>query len=59
MNIITKPIFKKKQLQSDEAESLTNQMSKEEIKKKKKSITQKDLKNKGEKKNINWRATKI
>jgi hypothetical protein len=34
-------------------------MSKEEIKKKKKSITQKDLKNKGEKKNINWRATKI
>jgi hypothetical protein len=32
-----------------EAESLTNQKSKDKIKKKK-SITQKDLKNKGEKK---------
>jgi hypothetical protein len=37
-------------IKSYEVESITNQMSKNQIKK---SITQKDLKNKGEKKNSN------
>jgi hypothetical protein len=53
LKIITKIILKKKYraIRSYEAKFLTNQMLKDEIKKKK-SITQKDLKNKGEK-NIN------
>ena len=42
-------------IKSYEVESITNQMSKDQIKK---SITQKDLKNKGEKKNSNQRANK-